>query len=254
MNISVLERFPHLPATSGLEGLTAKVSVLADCLRRSNAHLGHRAGYADGAIIEMALEAAHAADHKIAELNHRLGQLQRLALTDELTGLLNRRGFEDELRRALASAGRHDENGALIYIDLDGFKPVNDTYGHAAGDEVLKTVARLIRGNVRDTDYIGRLGGDEFAILMTRTSWENALKRAEAIDASLNQSIIDWQGRMIAVRASLGIQHYGPKDEGVDLLRRADASMYKTKRLRADLRRPILLDVPCRDTDRPAAP
>ena len=184
-----------------------------------------------------ALGAAAAAEHLIAEQTHRLAYLERLAHTDELTGLLNRHGFEGELNRALASSRRYDEEGALIYVDLDAFKPINDTHGHAAGDEVLRRVARLLLDNVRDTDYVARMGGDEFAVLLTRTNWDNALRRAETLDKILNGAMVGWQGRTIALRASFGIQAYGQEEDGHDLLHRADHAMYETKRLRAQLTR-----------------
>ena len=162
--------------------------------------------------------------------------LERLAKTDELTGLLNRRGFHAELRRAVSAAGRYDECGMLIYVDLDGFKPINDTYGHAAGDEVLRRVAGTLREIVRDTDSVGRMGGDEFCVLLTRTSWKDGLARAEGLERSLNNTYVSWRGRMIAIRASLGVHAYGSRDDGDDLLDRVDDAMDVTKRKRASSR------------------
>ena len=181
-----------------------------------------------------AMDQAHAAERRIAELMERLGHVERLAVTDELSGLLNRRGFEAELKRAMQGARRYREQGVLIYVDLDGFKPINDTHGHAAGDEVLRRVSGLLAENLRGTDFVGRLGGDEFAVLLTRTSWEAGLKRAEAFDAMLNGTVVDWHGRVIAVSASLGFQTYGPDDDPTGILNAADNAMYETKRARAD--------------------
>ena len=96
-------------------------------------------------------------------------------------------------------------------------------------------VASTLLDGIRDTDYVGRLGGDEFALLLTRTSWENGLRRAECVESRLNNSMVDWCGRKIAVSASLVLQKYGAKDEGLDLISRADEAMYKTKRLRTNL-------------------
>lgn len=180
-------------------------------------------------------EAAETVDQLIERLHNRIAELELLAETDELTGLLNRRGFENQLNRSLASVSRYDEQGVLIYIDMDAFKPINDSFGHAAGDEVLRQVANLLGDGVRDTDFVGRLGGDEFAVLMTRTSWENGLSRAERIKQQLNQHIVHWQGRMIAISASFGLQGYSAKQQGLDLLAMADKAMYRTKRLRSDL-------------------
>ena len=130
----------------------------------------------------------------------------------------------------------YDERGMLIYVDLDGFKPINDTYGHAAGDEVLRRVAGILGENVRDTDSVGRMGGDEFCVLLTRSSWEDGLARAKELDRGLNTTYVSWRGRMIAIRASLGVHAYGSKDDSDDLLDRVDDAMYVTKRMRAGSR------------------
>ncbi len=136
----------------------------------------------------------------------------------------------------MSAAGRYDERGVLIYVDLDGFKPINDTYGHGAGDEVLRMVAGTLRENVRDTDSVGRMGGDEFCVLLTRMSWKDGLAKAESLDRSLNNTFVSWRGRMIAVRASLSVHAYGSRDDSDDLLDRVDDAMYVTKRLRAGSR------------------
>ncbi len=214
------------PASHG--DLVATVSHLAACLERAGAP-DH------GETVSRALAAARDAERRIAGHRQRISELERLAVTDELTGLLNRRGFEGALHHALAATGRYEDHGVLVYVDLDGFKPINDTYGHAAGDEVLRQVARILLENVRQTDYVGRLGGDEFAVLLTRTAWRDGLKRAEGLERVMNDNFVGWQGRLIALRASLGFQAYGPKDDGGDLLSRADDAMYKTKRLRAEM-------------------
>ena len=88
---------------------------------------------------------------------------------------------------------------------------------HAAGDGVLCRVASTLLDGIRDTDYVGRLGGEEFALLSTRTSWENGISLAECVEINLNNFMVDWCDRKIAVSASLGLQKYGAKDEGVDL-------------------------------------
>lgn len=218
---------------SSQNDLLAAVNQLAECAEK-NAWEGACDPVLLTQVADRAIAAAAEAEARLAEQLGRIVELERLALTDELTGLLNRRGFHREMTHALANARRYDEKGVLVYVDLDGFKPINDTYGHAAGDEVLKRVARLLLDNVRDTDAVGRMGGDEFAVLLARSSWEDGLRRAEAIDRVLNNAFIGWEGRMIAIRASLGIQVYGNTDDGRDLLERADEDMYKSKRLRAD--------------------
>ncbi len=117
-------------------------------------------------------------------------------------------------------------------MDLDEFKPINDTYGHAAGDEVLKTVANLLQGHVRDTDYVARLGGDEFAILLPRSNKRNGVRRAEELDRKINNAYASWDGKQIKIKASCGVHMYASKAEVGELLEAADAAMYKIKQER----------------------
>lgn len=233
VNIALLKQRPETPDRTMADNLVDKVRRLVDCIQPSDRQAFDAVAFENLTIAKNALDTAKAVERHITRLQKRIAELECLADTDELTGLLNRRGFTSELQRTLANASRYEEEGVLIYIDLDGFKPVNDSYGHTAGDEVLKQVARSLKENIRDTDYVGRLGGDEFAVLMTRTTWENGLTRAEIIDHQLNSMIVNWHNRMIAIAASLGLQTYGANDEGLDLIHRADQTMYKTKRMRS---------------------
>ena len=164
-----------------------------------------------------------------AEIAH----LREIATVDGLTGILNRRGFETEMRRLLARAERYGEHGVLIYIDLDGFKPVNDNYGHTAGDAVLRHVATLLQNFVRDSDLVVRLGGDEFAVVLAGAPEAAGKMRATELETILNAAIVDWEGHLIAVRASVGLQAYGAGDHIELLIRHADAKMYGAKRVRA---------------------
>lgn len=183
---------------------------------------------------ERALTAAIHAEQRIAQLQRRIEQLEKLVVTDELTGLLNRRGFELQLQRTLDLARRYGEPGLLVYVDLDGFKMVNDTYGHAAGDEVLKHVASVLSGHVRSTDFVGRLGGDEFALLLPRTNAENGTRRIRELDAKLNPGMVFWNGGVLNVGASIGIEPFdGDAEDGAEtVISRADCAMYAQKRLR----------------------
>ena len=210
-------------------GLVTSVNRLATCVTDD---AGRDPDTAIDAV-RGALSAAHQAEHRIAGQKERLAHFERLALTDELTGLLNRRGFEDAIRRTMQGAKRYNEKGVLIFIDLDGFKPVNDTHGHAAGDKVLVRVAELLSENVRGTDFVGRLGGDEFAILLTRSGWQDGLQRAEAFDVLINGASVDWHGESIAIAASFGVRTYGPEDDLSQVLKSADDAMYAAKRARA---------------------
>ena len=106
--------------------------------------------------------------------------LQRLADHDPLTDLWNRRRFEEELRRQVARCRRYGEKAALLLMDLDGFKAVNDSFGHKAGDDLLKLVAAALQQRVRGTDAVARLGGDEFAVLLGNVSPDQAAERGRA--------------------------------------------------------------------------
>jgi diguanylate cyclase (GGDEF)-like protein len=224
----------HNEEKAGDDELVSSVTQLVEWMHRqaSPATGGIRP---DRDTVDRALIAATDAQHRIVELRERIAQLEKLAMTDELTGLLNRRGFERELQRTLALASRYEEPGLLVYVDLDGFKLVNDTYGHAAGDAVLKRVSRLLTDNLRCTDFVGRLGGDEFAVLLPRTSRKRGADRIQSLRRMLNPVVVLWKGATIAVHASLGVQTYGGNNDadGAQLLSRADASMYQTKYVRA---------------------
>ncbi len=187
--------------------------------------------------VDRAVAAACDAEARLTDLAKRVEDLEELAVTDPLTGLLNRRGFEAEMHRSLAAARRYQESGALIYVDLDGFKPINDTYGHAAGDEVLKRVAQILIENVRDSDRVARVGGDEFVVLFPRTGRDGALTRAEMLDGLVNSALVNWQGRLVAVRASFGFQLFGAEDSPEALLAGADEAMYAVKKMRGQIQR-----------------
>ncbi len=180
-------------------------------------------------VIRRALDYASEAEQRISELSARVKLLESLAVTDELTGLLNRRGFQDMLYRNLASATRHNETGVLAFIDLDEFKQINDTYGHAAGDAVLRKIGQFLRRNIRTTDYAARLGGDEFALLYVRGEHARARERARELNEKLNGLVVPWEGHSIEVRASIGMASYDKDSTAMELLDLADRAMYRDK-------------------------
>ena len=169
------------------------------------------------------------AEQRIIELNARVAQLENMASTDELTGLLNRRGFREIMQRNLLSAARYDEGGILAYIDLDNFKGINDTHGHQVGDDVLRAVGRQLQLNVRATDYAARLGGDEFAILFVRAQPTPARERARQLARGLNKIAMKSPAGKITVRASLGLAAYDGTTTADELIDRADRAMYADK-------------------------
>jgi len=172
------------------------------------------------------------AEQTIAEQSARIEKLEVMTTTDPLTGLLNRRGLMQELTHAIANAERHHEPALLIYIDLDGFKSVNDTYGHAVGDAKLKFVAETLLSTIRQTDYAARLGGDEFALLLSHSELEGGKQRARFIQQQLNFSRFKSQGGLIPIRASFGIAEIGPGSKLDDIVHIADSQMYCNKSIR----------------------
>jgi diguanylate cyclase (GGDEF)-like protein len=181
-------------------------------------------------IVTQALAFADEAESRIVALNERIRQLEALALTDELTGLLNRRGFHEVLRRNLLSAVRYEETGLLAYIDLDNFKAVNDRCGHATGDEVLRAVGSFLNRSIRATDYAARLGGDEFAVLFVRADQRPARDRAREMLRGLGKLRIACKTHRISVRASLGLAAYSGETQIEHLIEHADRAMYADKK------------------------
>ena len=174
-------------------------------------------------------EAAQDVETTLAEHAARLDHLESLSVTDELTGLHNRRGFRRELAKALARADRDGETGILLLVDLDHFKPINDTYGHCAGDAVLVAVGRVLNTAVRQNDATGRLGGDEFAVLLSNADPVAVQPRVLRLRTALSQLVVQHQGATIPVRATLGQARYGPGSEAEALLQTADLDLYRHK-------------------------
>ncbi|UUX50932.1 GGDEF domain-containing protein [Nisaea acidiphila] len=179
--------------------------------------------------LRLAMIAMTEAENRIARQEKRIAHLESLSVTDELTGLLNRRGFAERLQSALAACKRQGITGTLLMIDLDKFKAVNDTYGHAAGDALLITVARILQSRTRETDSVARLGGDEFAVIMSGADEDDAQARINALDHELNTRILQWNGSAIHLHASVGHDAYGPDDTEPELLDRVDRAMYARK-------------------------
>jgi diguanylate cyclase (GGDEF)-like protein len=172
---------------------------------------------------------------ELAAMRERVAELETRAESDPLTGVMNRRGFERELKRAGAYVRRYGGNAALVYLDLDGFKPVNDRHGHAAGDAVLKAVAATLVGSVRASDTVARIGGDEFAALLWNLSAPAARAKALALEQAIAAATVAWGGGLLSVGASAGVAELSADQDISDIIARADAAMYARKRAaRAD--------------------
>jgi diguanylate cyclase (GGDEF)-like protein len=171
-------------------------------------------------------------EQSLSDLRGRVAELERLLETDELTGLLNRRGLEAAVRRTLAGATRYRERGVLALIDLDRFKNVNDSHGHAAGDAALRHVGHVLNENIRATDYAARLSGDEFAILWVRAVPSALPGRIRTLKQRLDSAVLEWGDTTIALKASVGTVSYDNASTLDVLMRQADQAMYREKRSR----------------------
>lgn len=157
-------------------------------------------------------------------------QIERLAWTDTLTGLNNRNSLRSTMVKSMNIAKQSDKKIALLLLDLDRFKPVNDTYGHAAGDAVLQTLAKRMKNSIRSSDYAFRLGGDEFALIVFFSQEKNHIYDLMPRLLKQLETPIEFEGREIAVGASIGISFYPDNDENPDeLIRKADTALYEAK-------------------------
>ncbi len=167
-----------------------------------------------------------------AELETKQKELQRLTRLDGLTGLYNRNTFVELTIAELARAQRQGSNTSILLLDLDLFKRVNDTWGHPAGDAVLKNVAAVANRSVRSTDLVGRLGGEEFIILLPSTSLEAARRLAEKLRMNLEQSPISWEGADITSTVSVGVASTTAAEQRDfdHLYSQADKALYLAKK------------------------
>ncbi len=167
---------------------------------------------------------------RTAELSNANQHLQFLATHDNLTGLPNRFLFFDRLDQAIRKSRRQKNRFALLFIDIDDFKKVNDTYGHVTGDEVLQNVAKFLELTVRDSDTVARLAGDEFTVILDNVqSNDNVEAIVQKIVGAVSQPIKTEQAEIV-ITVSIGVSLYPDHGEDTEtLLRKADAAMYRIK-------------------------
>lgn len=181
---------------------------------------------------EMLLQAKEITKQKVLEhqLHSKVATLSELALTDELTKVANRRCFVDSVEAELARCQRNENPAALLLLDLDFFKSVNDTYGHQAGDEVLKATANRIKKALREYDTFGRIGGEEFAVFLSETDPHTALQVAERIRFMLASFPIKAGIAELCVTTSIGIALTHGESSFEELYLQADSALYMAKR------------------------
>src|ERR1700761_6047334 len=171
---------------------------------------------------QVVLDALDAADKTETELRY-------LADHDSLTGLLNRRAFRSRLDNYVKFASRYGGRGAVMLIDVDGLKEVNDRFGHKEGDNVIRRIATTLRDRVRTTDIVARLSGDEFAVLMPQSDIEGALHLGEDLRAQVSEGFVA-EGDPAMATISVGVTMFGPESDAPEaVLAAADAAMYRAK-------------------------
>jgi len=166
---------------------------------------------------------------ELAAARTHMAALETRAEIDPLTDLVNRRGFEREFKRALAYVKRYGTSAALIYLDLDGFKPINDRYGHAAGDAVLRAVAMVLIRQLRMSDLVARIGGDEFVALLWNLAEPAAEAKARSLEAAVGRMTAAHAGATLSIGVSAGATMLLPLDTPGSALERADRAMYARK-------------------------
>ena len=167
---------------------------------------------------------------EVEALRARAERAEALADHDVLTPCLNRRGFVEVLNRTMAYCARHEVPAVLLYLDLDGFKGVNDAFGHAAGDAALVRVAEVMKANLRESDAVGRLGGDEFGLLLLNAGVEEGRTKAESLLDRMQSEGLEWEGRTVPLGGSFGVRAWDGQADAETWMAQADAAMWVRKK------------------------
>lgn len=162
-------------------------------------------------------------------LEDRVRELDRLAHQDALIDLPNRRGFLRQLDRLIDRVRRYGDQGAMLFVDIDGLKTINDSYGHKAGDEALIQVAWELAAGVRRSDTVARLGGDEFGILLERADEATALETSERLADRIAACEFHYDGTKLKLGVAIGVGLIGKDDTPDSIMNRADKAMYRAK-------------------------
>jgi len=183
----------------------------------------------DVADVERLINEIGALRGKVAELQARVEQLDQLAHQDTLINLPNRRGFMRELERLIDRIARYGSSAAMLFVDLDGLKMINDSFGHRAGDEALIQVAHLLSGGVRRSDVVARIGGDEFGILLENASEQTAHETATRLVDLICGCEFDHDGDALPLSVAIGVSMITGDESPEAVIARADEEMYRRK-------------------------
>ncbi len=189
----------------------------------------HLTGVADAEDRERLIEEISLLRAKVARLQERVEQLDQLAHQDSLINLPNRRGFMRELERLIGRVDRYGVQAAMLFVDLDGLKIINDTFGHRAGDEALIQVANLLASGVRHSDVVARIGGDEFGILLEASDEDAAHETATRLVDQICSCEFTHDGDAMPLSVAIGVGMIDALDTAEAVMERADEAMYLRK-------------------------
>ena len=183
----------------------------------------------DDADVQRLVEEISRLRAQVAQLQERVEQLDHLAHQDSLIDLPNRRGFLRELERLIARVSRYDAKAAMLFVDVDGLKTINDSCGHLAGDQALIQVAELLASGVRKSDVVARIGGDEFGILLENADEPNAHETAARLIDMIADCEFLHEGEALPLSVAIGVGMIGASDTAEAVMDRADEEMYRRK-------------------------
>ena len=166
---------------------------------------------------------------EVTRLQAKFDQLDQLAHQDVLIGLPNRRGFMRQLEQLIARVHRYNETAAMLFVDVDGLKLINDNFGHKAGDEALTFVAELLVRGVRKSDYVARIGGDEFGILLDHADEGSAAETAQRLVSQIAGCEFCYDEHCLPLSVAIGFSLIASGDTSDEVIERADLAMYAEK-------------------------
>jgi diguanylate cyclase (GGDEF)-like protein len=228
---------PGDPGSAGRENTTDPKPVAAEAARAALPERAELLGLAPAELTPRVREAIDLLFAEIARLSRELADagervafLERLADEDVLVPVVNRRAFVRELGRMISFAKRYGTKSALIYLDIQGMKAINDRFGHKAGDRVLAHVADAIKNHIRDGDMVGRIGGDEFGVILVQADPADAARKAEALAAAIAAAAVELDGQKRAIAVSYGVYPIDAEVTATTAMDAADRDMYERRR------------------------